>query len=227
MKIDKDWVLIVILCCIIGFLGLKIYKLERLNHMQVESLEQHFIEDGRYTAIYNDQTIASLKQTNKELYDSLKIYKDKLDYYIKFKYSKDYDLDTVFISKPNESDSVNVYAYANKNDSIEYNLQIGSTKEPNWYKLDFRTTNEFTIVSKNDNGLNQTTIESNQSGDISDVTILKNDRKTFLDNFAIGPSINAGYDIVNRNFGINVGISIVYKIPLKKKNKLNIEDNKK
>lgn len=213
MRIDKDWVIIGILFCVIAFLSVKVYNMNKQSKICIEQIHKHDDDTGRYSVIFHDQTIASLKKTNKDLYDSLQVYKDKVDYLLKFKYEKEYSTGTVTIdtTKKDTSD-VKVFEYGNNNnDTLNYNLKIGSTVEPKWYKLDVKLSNEFTIVNKRDGDLNETTIFPSNNGNISDVTVFKKKNK-FWDNFSIGPSVNAGYDIINKQFGVNVGVSVTYKL---------------
>lgn len=213
MRIDKDWVIIGILFCVIAFLSVKVFNMNKQSKICIEQIHKHDDDTGRYSVIFHDQTIASLKKTNKDLYDSLQVYKDKVDYLLKFKYEKEYSTGTVTIdtTKKDTSD-VKVFEYGNNNnDTLNYNLKIGSTVEPKWYKLDLKLSNEFTIVNKRDGDLNETTIFPSNNGNISDVTVFKKKNK-FWDNFSIGPSVNAGYDIINKQFGVNVGISVTYKL---------------
>ena len=213
MRIDKYWVIIGILFCVIAFLSVKVYNMNKQSKICIEQIHKHDDDTGRYSVIFHDQTIASLKKTNKDLYDSLQVYKDKVDYLLKFKYEKEYSTGTVTIdtTKKDTSD-VKVFEYGdNNNDTLNYYLKIGSTVEPKWYKLDLKLSNEFAIVNKRDGDLNETTIFPSNNGNISDVTVFKKKNK-FWDNFSIGPSVNAGYDIINKQFGVNVGISVTYKL---------------
>ena len=219
MKIDKDWILIAVLFVVIGFLSIKMYNINKNTEIQIEQIHQQNEETQRYTAIYYDQTIASLKKTNKDLYDSVKVYKDQIDYLIQFKYNKEYVIDTVYCDTTNVQDEeIKVFEYTNEvNDTLQYQLTLGSVREPSWYKLNFDVSEEFTIINRKDDEMNITTIDPTNNGTISDVTILKQKQTTFWDNFSFGPSITTGYDILNNTFGIMVGVSVVYKIPTKKK----------
>jgi hypothetical protein len=168
-----------------------------------------------------------LKKTNKELYDSLKIYKDEIDYLAQFKHTKEYVVHEVIkpIEKNEESaDSINVkveeeikeFVYENKepNDTLNYQLRIGSTVEPNWYTIKFKVSETFTLVNKEVNGINETTIApSTGSGVISNVTVLKQKDKIKLkDRIAIGPSVTAGYCLINKNVDVMVGVSVTFDL---------------
>lgn len=219
MKTDKDWIIIAVLFVIIGFLSLQLYKLNTKTEIQIKQIHKHDEDTKRYTAIYYDQTIESLKKTNEELYDSIKIYKKQIDYLVQFKYQKTYVIDTVYCDTTTaKKEDIKTFEYKNEpNDTLSYTLTVGSEKEPSWYKLNVDVSEEFTIINKKEGDLNITTIDPTNKGNISDVTIMKQDKSSFFDNFAFGPSITAGYDVVNNNFGIMVGVSMTYKIPLKKR----------
>ena len=219
MKTDKDWIIIAVLFVIIGFLSLQLYKLNTKTEIQIKQIHKHDEDTKRYTAIYYDQTIESLKKTNEELYDSIKIYKEQIDYLVQFKYQKTYVIDTVYCDTTTaKKEDIKTFEYKNEpNDTLSYTLTVGSEKEPSWYKLNVDVSEDFTIINKKEGDLNITTIDPTNKGNISDVTIMKQDKSSFFDNFAFGPSITAGYDVVNNNFGIMVGVSMTYKIPLKKR----------
>lgn len=218
-KIDKDYVMYIIFLFIISFLCYKVYTLnEKAKYHYIQICEHENIED--FNVIFYDQTIASLKQTNKELYDSIKAYKDEIEYLAQFKYQKEYIYDTVFIEKENiNRENEQVFEYKNElNDTLNYTLKIGSLYEPNWYKLNLMVSDEFTIINKRYDDKNVTSIGSIGNGEISDVTVIhRKENKSFLDNFYFGPAVNFGYDIINNNFGLNVGFSVIYKIDLNKK----------
>ena len=72
MKIDKDWIIIAVLFVIIGFLSVQLYKLNTKAEIQIEQIHKQDEDTKRYTAIYYDQTIESLKKTNKDLYKNFK-----------------------------------------------------------------------------------------------------------------------------------------------------------
>ena len=219
MKIDKDWIIIAVLFVIIWFLSLQLYKLNTKTEIQIEQIHKQDENTKRYTAIYYDQTIESLKKTNEELYDSIKIYKEQIDYLVQFKYQKKYVIDTVYCdTTTTKKEEIKTFKYSNEpNDTLLYTLTLGSEKEPSWYKLDVDVSDNFTIINKKEGDFNITPIAPKNKGNISDVTIMKQDKSSFFDNFAFGPSVTAGYDVVNNNFGIMVGVSLTYKIPLKKR----------
>jgi hypothetical protein len=181
---------------------------------------------NNYNKIYYSKTFNELKKENKELYDSLKQYKDKIDFIVQFTHEKEYETGKVE-TKPNIVDSIvfdtikisetlmaKTYEYNSEpNDTFQYKLNVNSYTEPNWYSLNVRTKNKFTIVNKEEGGVNHTTIGSNNGGTISDVTLFnKKEKKKFFSRFSIGPSVTAGYDVINKQWGIMAGASVTFDL---------------
>lgn len=181
---------------------------------------------NNYNKVYYSKTFKELKKENKELYDSLKQYKDKIDFIVQFTHEKNYQTGKVE-TKPNVVDSViydtikvsetlmaKTYEYNSEpNDTFQYKLNINSYTEPNWYSLNVRTKNKFTIVNKEEDGINHITIGSNNNGNISNVTVFnKKEKRKFLSRFSVGPSVTAGYDIVNKQWGIMAGASVTFDL---------------
>ena len=96
---------------------------------------------------------------------------------------------------------------------VQYKLQINSLTEPNWYKLNAKVSQKFTIVNKEDgNGGNHITIDPENGGTISSPTIFKKNKKGFWDRFSVGPAVTAGYDVINKQWGVMAGASITYDL---------------
>ena len=167
-----------------------------------------------YNKIYTDEEFKSLRKENKKLYDSLKASKNQINYLLQFKYDKSYSSGKVDIGNKAPSLEAKDYVYeSTKNDSFEYKLTINSEKEPNYYKLDARFKEKFTIVNKNQDGMNHTTIQGDGKGDIKDVTVFNKKQKTkFADRFSVGPSVTFGYDPIHKNIGCMVGVSLTYNL---------------
>ena len=181
---------------------------------------------NNYNKVYYSKTFKELKKENKELYDSLKQYKDKIDFIVQFTHEKNYQTGKVE-TKPNVVDSIiydtikvsetlmaKTYEYNSEpNDTFQYKLNVNSYTEPNWYSLNVRTKNKFTIVNKEEDGINHITIGSNNNGNISNVTVFnKKEKRKFLSRFSVGPSVTAGYDIVNKQWGIMAGASVTFDL---------------
>ena len=186
---------------------------------------------GTYHRQYNEGDFNELKKENKELYDSLKKYKDKIDFLTQFNYDKSYNSGKVVVQTKEVQtptyvknkdgqyveniEEAKTYEYENEpNDSINYKLQINSTREPNWYSLNVKLHDKITIVNKDEgNGVNHLTIETDNKADISNVTTFKKKKKKNIFNkIAIAPGVFYGFDIKSKQMGYGVGITIGYNI---------------
>ena len=165
---------------------------------------------------------------NKELYDSLKEYKDQITVLIQFKHEKEYNTGKV-TTKPTIKDSIvydtipitipqvaKTFEYTSEpNDTFQYKLNVNSFTEPNWYSIQAKVKNKFTIVNKQDSpdGPNHITIGNDNGGTISDVTVFKKkEKRKFLNRFSFGPAVTAGYDVINKQWGIMAGASITFDL---------------
>lgn len=225
-NINKNTIINVILVIALCLLGWQNFQQSEMIDKQTVQLSSKNTDDNKHTTIVYEQKLETLKKTNKELYDSLKIYKDEIDYLAQFKHTKEYVVHEVVkpIEKNEESaDSIDVkveeikeFVYENKepNDTLNYQLKIGSTVEPNWYTINFKVSETFTLVNKEVNGINETTIApSTGNGVISNVTVLKQKEKFKLkDRIAIGPSVTAGYCLINKNIDVMVGVSVTFDL---------------
>lgn len=216
MNLNKNIIIYAILIILISILGWHNYQQDLMIDKQTIQLSEKNTDDNKHTSIVYEQEIETLKKTNKKLYDSLKIYKDEIDYLVQFKYKKEYVTQDT-INKPDsvELENIKEYIYSNKlqNDTLNYELTIASKIEPNWYKIKFNINEEFTIVNKKINDINETTIAPSTNGNVSNVTVIKKkEKKSLLENISFGPSITAGYCLGNRNFDVVVGVSAVWKI---------------
>lgn len=226
-NINKNIIINVILIIALFLLGWQNFQQSEMIDKQTVQLSSKNTDDNKHITIVYEQKLETLKKTNKELYDSLKIYKDEIDYLAQFKHTKEYIVHEVIkpIEKIEDStDSVNVkvkeevkeFVYESKepNDTLNYQLRIGSIVEPNWYSINFKVSETFTLVNKEINGINETTIApSTRSGVISDVTVLKQKEKFKLkDRIAIGPSVTAGYCLINKKIDVMVGVSVTFDL---------------
>ena len=218
MKITKDSIIYFFLIVVICFLGYNLFILHEKSKEELVMIEEikNVNKENQASFIHYEQEIDNLSKLNKELFDSLKLYKNQIDYLVQFKYEKKYDTgiiktDTVKEIIHNSDSVVKTFEYSNTNDTLTYNLKIGSVEKPEWYSLDFNVTDKFTIVNKKFDNFNKTDIESN--GIIDDVTVLKKkEKKNIFDNISIGPSITMGYDIAKKEPEFIIGFSITYDL---------------
>lgn len=218
-KIDKDYIIHFFLVCVICFLGYHCYKLYKTTERQMNQIEVIESKQGEFSIIHYEEEIENLSKRNKELYDSLKQYKEQIDYVVQFKYDKEYhsgvvETDTIEENVISEDGTdVKIYEYSNTTDTLSYELMIGSTKRPEWYSLDFKVSDKFTIVNKDFENFNKLDIKSDANGIIDDVTVLKKKEKTSIfNNISVGPSVTMGYNFATKEPEFIVGFSITYDI---------------
>ena len=233
MKIFKEKCILIMIALFLVIIGTLYFARTELKESEKLVEEVEYIDStNTYNKIYYEKEMSSLRKENKELFDSLKKYKKDIDFLVQFKYKKTYETGVVHTKKNNsrpvtvtkEEQGVNpeekleakTYEYLSEpNDTFEYRLRINSEKEPNWYSLSANVKDKFTIVnkSKDDSNINHITIGSQGSGEISDVTVFKKkEKKKLRDRISIGPGATAGYDPINKNWGVMVGIGVSYDL---------------
>ena len=203
-----------LLVLVIGILTFHNYRLNKKINDEIIMLQKTNEESKVHTTIYYDQIIESLKKSNNELYDSIKIFKNKIDYLVEFNYKKDYEISRL-IRKNKENDTIRsskTYEYfSEKNDTLKYSLKINSAEEPNWYKLNLTVADKFTLINKKIDNSNQLDINTNNKADVSKVTVVKTkEKRNILSRFALGPSISLGYDLAKKEPEFMVGISLTF-----------------
>jgi hypothetical protein len=225
MKMQKCFYIVLTLFLITcGLLWYAYGAYEHTNRL-IEEVE-YYDSLNNYNKIYYSKTFSALRKENRELYDSLKKCKDKLDYVIQFSHEKNYNTgkkkseptiihdsihDTITIKEPLVSKT---YQYVSEpNDTFQYKLNVNSYTEPNWYSIQAKVKNKFTIVNKEEGGVNHTTITPNNGGTVSDVTLWKKDKqKTVWNRVSVGPAVTAGYDPINRQWGMTLGVGIGFNL---------------
>ena len=216
----SSWIIAILIALIVGLVAYFNYELQK-KQKQIEEIE--FTDTtGTYHKVYYEKKFKELKKENRELYDSLKQYKDKIDYIVQFYHEKEYNTGQVH-TKPNIIDSVvydtvpvtipqiaKTYEYLSEpNDTFQYKLNVNSFIEPNWYSIQAKVKNKFTIVNKEEGGANHITIKPENGGTITDPTVWKKkEKRSFLDRLSFGPGVTAGYDPINKQWGVVFGASV-------------------
>ena len=228
-KVIKEYSSLIIAILIALIVGLTIYFNYQLNKKQKTVIDQiEYIDTaGTYHKYYYEKKFKELKNENKELYDSLKKYKDKINYIVQFYHEKEYNTGKIDTVKPIIKDSIvydtipveipqvaKTFEYISEpNDTFQYKLNVNSFTEPLWYSINAKVKNKFTIVNKEEGGMNHITIDPGNGGTISDTTIWKKkEKKSFWQRFSIGPSVTAGYDMANKQWGVMAGASFTYDL---------------
>ena len=206
------FIVVAILC------GLVVY-LDNKARSTAEQIIYTVEQDGISTKHYYEREFSSLKKENKELYDSLKRQKKEIESLLQFRYKKKYATDTVYVEKKEPLPEVlsdlpdNTYTYNSETDTLTYKLEVNSKTEPNWYRLSAEVNDKFTVVNKNHGDGNQSTSIESQNGEVFDITAWqKANKKKWHNKFSFGPTVSIGYDPVNRNAGVVIGVGITYNI---------------
>ena len=220
------WVIAILIALIVGLTAYFNYQLNKKQKTIIDQIE-YIDTAGTYHKYYYEKKFKELKYENKYLYDSLKKYKDKIDYIVQFTHEKEYNTGKVETTRPNIKDSTvydtvkveisqiaKTYEYLSEpNDTFQYKLNVNSFTDPLWYSINANVKNKFTIVNKEEGGMNHITIDPHNGGTISDPTVFKKkNKKGFWDRFSIGPAVTAGYDVVNKQWGVMAGASITYDL---------------
>lgn len=221
---SKNWIsvnkyVLLLLDAVILTLGILVFYYNKKANTSAEKLIEVVEQDGKYIQRYYERQFSELKKENQQLYDSLKNQKKEIESLTQFKYRVKYSTDTVFITKEEPLDKEienlpdNTYAYESDTDTLSYKLEINSKTEPNWYRLSADIKDKFTIVNKDyGNGYQSTTIET-ENGQISDITSWQKPKSSkWYNRFSFGPTIGVGYDPINKNPGIFIGVGVTYNI---------------
>ena len=225
IKNNSSWIIALLIVLIVGLTAYFSYEIKK-KQKKIDEIE-YTDTSGTYHKQYYEKKFKELKNTNKQLYDSLKQYKDKIDYIVQFYHEKEYNTGQI-TTKPKIKDSVvydtipatipsvaKTFEYTSEpNDTFQYKLNVNSFTEPNWYSIQAKVKNKFTIVNKDEgNGVNHITIDPENGGTVTNSTIYKKEKKkSFLERFSIGPSVVAGYDVCHKEWGVMAGVGITFDL---------------
>ena len=95
-----------VLCLSIITIGLLIYTHYELDKSRKLIGEIEYYDSlNTYNKLYYDKSFSSLEKENKQLYDSLKRYKDQISYLVQFTHEKDYNTGNI-ATKPISVDTL-------------------------------------------------------------------------------------------------------------------------
>ena len=211
---DWDKVIIAALAILLVYLCVHVFRMQSSISGKIQKIEEYDAEMGKYRQVFYDEELKSLQTENKALYDSIAKYKNEVTYVTQFKYITKHTTDTVYLEKNSTNkEDVKEFKFSNGNDTLKYELTLGSTIKPNWYKFDFEINDQLMLVNRKIGDVNETTIQSANNGIIEDATIFTPKQKRgFKERFAVGPSVTVGYDIFQKNVAVVVGVSATFDI---------------
>ncbi len=206
---------------IIGLLVLLF--IQGANYRQVKKdlvTAAEYNEENTYIRIYESQKLDKLKRENKELYDSIKNLQNVESGMI-IKFREHYNTDTIFVDNfivqrdtiriNNEEKIDSIYHYVENNDTITLNIDV-KAKELEWCKTDFTINDQFMIINREKDGVNQTIIGHSDNATIEGTTMWhrKTDKKWYQ-RFGIGPQVGVGYGVFTKKPDVYVGVGVSYQ----------------
>lgn len=211
---------------IIGLIAMLV--MQGINYNQVKKdlvTAIEFNKESTYVRIYESKRLDKLKRENKELYDSISKLQD-VESGIIIKFHEHYNTDTLFVDRfevkydtvkivLNNNEHIqsidSVYHYTQDNDTVKMDIEI-KAKEVEWCKTDFSIYDQFMIINREKDGVNQTIINHSDNTTIDNTTMWhrKNNRKWYQ-NFVISPQIGVGYGTFHKKLDTYVGAGISYQ----------------
>ena len=182
-------------------------------------------KENTYVRIYESQRLDKLKRENRELYDSIKKLND-VESGMVIKFREHYVTDTIMVDKfIVQRDTIRVvadnnkvyesidsiYHYTQNNDTVNLDIDI-KAKELQWCKADFTISDQFMIINREKDGVNQTLINHSDNATIESTTMWhRKDTKKWYQRFTISPQIGVGYGMINRKVDTYVGVGVGYQ----------------
>ena len=214
-----QWVFIVALALMLIVQGIHYQQTKR----DLVTSEE-YNKENTYVRIYESQKLNKLKQENKELYDSIAKLQDVESGMI-IKFVEHYNTDTITVDKfivqrdtviyyTENNDTFikvdSVYQYTQNNDTINLNIDI-KAKELKWVNVDLRLRDQFMIINREKDGVNQTLINHSDNVTIENTTMWhRKNNKKWYQKFTISPQVGVGYGIFNKKFDVYGGVGIGY-----------------
>ena len=189
------------------FLLFKLYQSSRATQNLTNKIEYYTDSLRTYTSLYSSASFQSLKNENRELYNEVKRLKN-LKEVIQFKYRTEYKTDTIYTTTPGSIQSTDTtYRLSHVTDSISYNLLANVSGRLNYYKLDFKFSDDIRITRQESEDLNKLNISAG-TGTIGEVTSWKKKKPRFN----MGLIGGVGYGIVFKKPDLFIGIGFSYNL---------------
>ena len=211
---------------IIGLIAMLV--IQGVNYQQTKKdlvTSAEYNKENTYVRIYESQRLDKLKRENRELYDSIKKLND-VESGMVIKFREHYVTDTIMVDKfVVQRDTirvvadnnkvyesvVSIYHYTQNNDTVNLDIDI-KAKELQWCKVDFTISDQFMIINREKDGVNQTLINHSDNATIESTTMWhRKDTKKWYQRFTISPQIGVGYGMINRKVDTYVGVGVGYQ----------------
>lgn len=211
---------------IIGLIAMLV--IQGVNYQQTKKdlvTSAEYNKENTYVRIYESQRLDKLKRENRELYDSIKKLND-VESGMVIKFREHYVTDTIMVDKfVIQRDTirvvadnnkvyesvVSIYHYTQNNDTVNLDIDI-KAKELQWCKADFTISDQFMIINREKDGVNQTLINHSDNATIESTTMWhRKDTKKWYQRFTISPQIGVGYGMINRKVDTYVGVGVGYQ----------------
>lgn len=211
---------------IIGLIAMLV--IQGVNYQQAKKdlvTSAEYNKENTYVRIYESQRLDKLKRENRELYDSIKKLND-VESGMVIKFREHYVTDTIMVDKfVVQRDTIRVvadnnkvyesvdsiYHYTQNNDTVNLDIDI-KAKELQWCKADFTISDQFMIINREKDGVNQTLINHSDNATIESTTMWhRKDTKKWYQRFTISPQIGVGYGMINRKVDTYVGVGVGYQ----------------
>lgn len=211
---------------IIGLIAMLV--IQGVNYQQTKKdlvTSAEYNKENTYVRIYESQRLDKLKRENRELYDSIKKLND-VESGMVIKFREHYVTDTIMVDKfVVQRDTikvvadnnkvyesvVSIYHYTQNNDTVNLDIDI-KAKELQWCKADFTISDQFMIINREKDGVNQTLINHSDNATIESTTMWhRKDTKKWYQRFTISPQIGVGYGMINRKVDTYVGVGVGYQ----------------
>lgn len=211
---------------IIGLIAMLV--IQGVNYQQTKKdlvTSAEYNKENTYVRVYESQRLNKLKRENRELYDSIKKLND-VESGMVIKFREHYVTDTIMVDKfVVQRDTirvvadnnkvyesvVSIYHYTQNNDTVNLDIDI-KAKELQWCKADFTISDQFMIINREKDGVNQTLINHSDNATIESTTMWhRKDTKKWYQRFTISPQIGVGYGMINRKVDTYVGVGVGYQ----------------
>ena len=211
---------------IIGLIAMLV--IQGVNYQQTKKdlvTSAEYNKENTYVRIYESQRLDKLKRENRELYDSIKKLND-VESGMVIKFREHYVTDTIMVDKfVVQRDTirvvadnnkvyesvVSIYHYTQNNDTVNLDIDI-KAKELQRCKADFTISDQFMIINREKDGVNQTLINHSDNATIESTTMWhRKDTKKWYQRFTISPQIGVGYGMINRKVDTYVGVGVGYQ----------------